>query len=867
MRLAINWPTELITLILSPAILYAFVRIRVLIKRVFGYAVDWAYWLIARVALRSFASRFSMRYYVRVRLGDNSTRYLQVPGRRDVPLDVDKVFVPLRLEQGAGGAPVSTDSDITLIGNRLLIVGDPGSGKSSLMKRIFRQTCREASIDPAHSLLPVQLELRRLDPPGELGGEKTVGAWLLSQLRRTVATVQGYEMGQLFDLCKATTGLLVLLDGLDEVSAEKYSLIVRGLQEASQLLAAAGQKNVVIVTMRVQFHQRVRDDLIGDYPQTLYIRPFSPNEIYTFLMRWPFQGDHEKSISRIYADLTDRPTLREMCSNPLVLAMYVASDQASREVNVPDTRTEFYRTVVNELLVMRRRRQEITTGRLSGLREQREAILGELAFNNLISEDEPANSLSWGKAIASGMRMWRCGRMEAERRFRELAVETGIIAEERPGETFRFIHLTFCEFLAAIECAGGQEGSWRKLIDEHRRFAESGDRALRSRLIEVIPFAHALIPPRDRSAAISDVADLHDRQVLGRCFLETQLYDDETWPIYLSEEADHLAREAGTRSDEDWLSRLHLFSVVIRDAKSWFVHVARRPPDEEMDLILTRIVQHNRSALFEVFSSYASQDAAAAFRLADAVGVNMLEEYPEALLQSCQERPFLALAMEHSSNDLQHREMWTQLLSEAALRFRSVAQRLATAPVPGETQYTYDGYRALPRVASKISRRSYYRWCLGMALSNRAHIRSDFQALKAFSDLSPSLWKSRWVIVCGATLISALALLAILELVTIAFNPPSNGTGVVNDVLGAILLIFLAQVIWTFYILSRYVPSIYDAIANIASRDQQTLLGRKPWPTQVFIPLLTRSESAVLIRLRAIRTIGEQARNGASPES
>jgi hypothetical protein len=723
-------------------------------------------------------------------------------------------------------------------------------------------------MDPAHALLPVQLELRRLDPPSEFSGEQTAGTWLLSQLRRTVATVQGYEMGQLFDLCKTTTGLLVLLDGLDEVSAEKYSLIVRGLREASQLLAAAGQKNVIIVTMRVQFHQRVRDDLVGDYPQTLYIRPFNPNEIYTFLMRWPFQKeDHEKSISRIYADLTDRPTLREMCSNPLVLAMYVASDQASQEMNAPDTRTEFYRTVVNELLVMRRRRQEVTTGRLSGLREQREAILGELAFNNLTSDDEPANSLSWDKAIAACRRMWRCNRMEAERRFRELAVETGIIAEERPGETFRFIHLTFCEFLAAIECAGGREGSWRKLIDEHRRFAKSSDRALRSRLIEVIPFAHALIPPRDRPEAISDVAGLHDRQVLGRCFLETQLYDDGTWPIYLSEEADYLARESGTRSNEDWLSRLHLFSVVIRDAKSWFVHVARRPPGEELDMILTRIVQHSRSALLEVFSSYASQDAAAAFRLADAVGVNMLEEYPEVLLRSCQERPFLALAMEHGSDDLRHREMWTQLLSEAALRFRNVAQRLATAPTPVDGHYRDEGHTALPRAASKISRRSYYRWCLGMALSNKADIRSDFQALKAVSNLSSSFWKSRWVIICEATLISIFALFAIVELITVPINPPANGKGVANEIVGGIAGIFLLAVVWNFIILDRYIPSIYDAIVNIASRDQQALLGRKPWPMQIFIPLLARSESAVLIRLRGIRAVGEQARSGASPES
>jgi hypothetical protein len=41
----------------------------------------------------------------------------------------------------------------------------------------------------------------------------------------------------------------------------------------------------------------------------------------------PTAGNKMDQVLKIYTDLTDRPTLRELCTNPLVLSMYVAQDQ------------------------------------------------------------------------------------------------------------------------------------------------------------------------------------------------------------------------------------------------------------------------------------------------------------------------------------------------------------------------------------------------------------------------------------------------------------------------------------------------------------------------------------------------------------
>ena len=658
-------------------------------------------------------------------------------------MDVDQVFVPMTIEYG--NHPPESYKNLELLdeSNRLIVVGDPGSGKSSLIKYLFRESCRAAEREPAKARLPIQIELRKIRVIEERDEQKAA-QWLMGELRRQVAAVEGYDMGQLFDSCLTSNGLLLLLDGLDEVAGDDFPAMSAALQGMSKLLAAKSEHNAIVLTMRIQYHQQIQDELVGDYPQVAYLRPFKPNEIYTFLTRWPFKENAEKNITRVYADLTDRPTLRAMCSNPLVLAMYVANDQTLAPGEVPESRTEFYRSVVDELLVLRRRRQDIVRGPSRALREQREEILGELAYQNLINVAQPANSLAWADALHTAMRIWQVNETEAESRFRTLENETGIIAEERLSETFQFIHLTFCEFLSAVECASDQK-RWKHLLETHRSFAVSSEISLASRLIEVIPFALALMPRMERPTALSEIAKLGDREVLGRCFLETQLYDREEWPNYVSAETKYLTMEGGSRRDEKWLRRLHLFSVVLRDARSWMDQVAGRLVGPELDGILPSIIGSNREALEEIFSLYASQDAPAAFRLAESVGVDMLKDYRGILVSSCQEPPFLALAMERAWLESVSRNTWLIILTEAALRYGNVAHRLEESQVSNSIPNAGTPVRKSAYV-DQLKARSCYRECLEFALSRPAtDLRSDFGAVAILSDL-PTPTRFQWFI-------------------------------------------------------------------------------------------------------------------------
>src|SRR5207247_514209 len=96
----------------------------------------------------------------------------------------------------------------------------------------------------------------------------------------------------------------------------------------------------------------------------------------------------------------DRPTLREMCSNPLVLSMYVAEDLASGGILSPTSRTDFYKKVTDELMFNRRLVQKNNTEPLHNtLKEQRERILGRIAYDHIMDINQPGNNLSWKNAI------------------------------------------------------------------------------------------------------------------------------------------------------------------------------------------------------------------------------------------------------------------------------------------------------------------------------------------------------------------------------------------------------------------------------------------------------------------------------------
>ena len=683
----IDIKTAVIMLLICPVLYFLLRKMAKFLKANLGRALDAILWAIGRIFQRSMARRVDLRRYCRIQLAKASYRYLNVPGRQSVPLETDQIFVPLAFEAVTG--ELRTAENLLDLGNRLRIVGDPGSGKTSLTKKMFREACSSGiSAYGAKPRLPIAIELKSFVPPRNLTSETALSKWAIGKLKGLVTEVHGFSMEELFDSYVSEYGLDVFLDGLDEVASDSYSRTATAINGLSRLLANLSVANRIFLTMRVQFHQQVHAHFDDEFPPVVQIRPFTPGDIYAFLTRWPFPREAGANITRIFGDLTDRPTVREMCTNPLVLAMYVANDQSSDTVSgSADTRTAFYNHVVEELLVTRRSRQLGITAR-TALLEQRESILGHLAVENLSNPNVATNVIDWDRALDITMSTYNTTRDAAVTRLQELQTDTGIISEERPRETLRFIHLTFCEYLAAKEYAQGKKAGWKEVIQLHSAFADSPHPQVRTRLIEVIPFTLGLLVRSERAEALNDVVDLKDQLILGRCLLETQLYDHDAWQVYWETESNYLVDIKAGDVDQissEWLNRLHLFNVVLSDQAQWAAIYGRTVPVSLGD-VFGKIVKADRERLTQVFTSYASRDPAAAFRLAEATGFNLITGQRWLVVENLANPPFLDIAIERAQRQSADIVDWALALSEGSIISFLVAIKLnGIAPGPAVT--------------------------------------------------------------------------------------------------------------------------------------------------------------------------------------
>lgn len=667
-------PSVILTALLCPLVLYLSNLVLKHLKMWAGYVLEGVLYWLTRSVKHSFAGALTLRHYCRLQLS-GSSRYLHVPSLLDVKLPIDRVYVTLTLESQGGEKTSYSHSDILTAGNRIRVVGDPGSGKSSLIKRLFRDACENGIRAPRRSRLPVLLELKNLNiPEGML--EDELGRWLYDKLRASTMEGAAYRMGECYDGYAETSGILVLLDGLDEVSTTDYQRVQIAILQLSRRLGQIGDHNSIILTMRTQFHQQIKDDFRDDFGSALFLNPFNPSDIYKFLSRWPFSESVDRHVTRIYKELTDRPTLREMCSNPLVLSMYVADDQSSSHTVAPDSRTGFYTKVTEELIIRRRLKQTGQAPAATTLREQRFRILGSLAYEHILDPNQPANSLLWPEAIRIVRQVLKCTDAEAELTFRELAKETGLISEERPGQSLRFIHLTFCEFLAANESVQGRADGWEILVETHRSFQQGRQPQLRARLSEVIPFACGLLPSYRRDDALSDVNGLGDSRLTALSFLETKLYDHPSWPSFVRSEKAGLLETPESHWDEQWLRRLHLYSVIVRDARHSSRYLPVAGGTEDLAEFFKRLIEKQKDSMYPVLSAYADQDAAAAFRLAEVCNLSLAQDFPQIVITKCDQLPFFSMVKEQILSEPQQVELWATLLSEAALRSPVVAMWL-----------------------------------------------------------------------------------------------------------------------------------------------------------------------------------------------
>ncbi|HEY1756536.1 MAG TPA: SUMF1/EgtB/PvdO family nonheme iron enzyme [Bryobacteraceae bacterium] len=391
---------------------------------------------------------------------------------------IDELYTPLttvlardpRGEEGEGAVPERMERSPVPLQEalkepRLLLVGDPGAGKTTFLRRIAFEAC--------HTLLGKET-LRRVEPmlagpplfPVLIRAESLAKALTAGDNPERLFHFLGMEypgMGADHFREMFRKGCLLLLDGLDEVAVEAQR------DRAVELLKCAAH-----ACPQVQIVATSRPGAFGGVTSipgfdAVHIAPLDRPAIAVFIEKWghavhPGDLAAAAELSRtLLGEVNAKKEIRALAANPVMLTALACLHFT--HATLPEQRSELYWSVLEWLAKARAAK----TGRDYNILL---ALLRKLAFAMHAAAPAKRTEIERDEAITvlapefQEERVAARQRAAAERFLLEEEVNSGIIVSH--GDRVRFWHLTFQEALAADALTYDPEERQRLLFDEDR---------------------------------------------------------------------------------------------------------------------------------------------------------------------------------------------------------------------------------------------------------------------------------------------------------------------------------------------------------------------------------------------------------------
>jgi hypothetical protein len=449
------------------------------------------------VALEPNADPAKYLDYLREQTGWIDIRGLQVGTGKAYRFPIEDLYIPLTSARSAEAAGEVAEREpmeleFALSRRRLVIVGDPGSGKTTFLRRVAFALCATADTpaapdDAATGFLPRLTEVFHGAAPAVPGppfplliriadlaehiricrqapsqGAPTTEespAWLVHFLKTKSEDFHWDLDAGFFERKLSDGSAILLLDGLDETprTTDRES-IARLFEHATQ---AYRQCRFVVTTRPLAYTGRSVLAKFG----TAQIEPLGREAIRKFLEHW-CRGLFPESartadlhLAELAEALRSRAEIRRMARNPVMLTALAVVHWNERRL--PEQRADLYESVLNWLARSREKREG---------REPAERCLAVLQQLALAMQKQPEGRvLQVSKGRAADMLAPQFDAVPKSRRHRmaqefveQEEVDSGIVVSR--GSETRFWHLTFQEYLAARAIAGLAEKVQQDLL-------------------------------------------------------------------------------------------------------------------------------------------------------------------------------------------------------------------------------------------------------------------------------------------------------------------------------------------------------------------------------------------------------------------
>jgi hypothetical protein len=362
-------------------------------------------------------------------------RRLRQEGQIENANDDDEIA---RLLEGYQSSPISPVLDVLKRDRLVVVLGDPGSGKTSLLKFLVMRWVNQVPETKGRKLLPVWIDLK------EYAQERDG----LLKYCQSGCTAYGLNASEVEKRLKTGEAALYV-DGLDEI----FDGLIRGsVIEEITVFAARYSQAPVVVTSRIVGYEAERLRNAGFTHATL--EDFDDKQVSEFLHKWYVTAEDDakeraRLTGRLERTLKESRAVRELAGNPLLLTMMAI---LNRNQDLPRDRVELYAQASRVLLHEWDASRALPVDTFA--RQEKEELLRELAGTMQQSEGGLAGNLIERTRLIDLFRTFLKGlgvpdpHGKATSLVRQLT-ERNFILCFAGADRFSFVHRTFLEYFCA----------------------------------------------------------------------------------------------------------------------------------------------------------------------------------------------------------------------------------------------------------------------------------------------------------------------------------------------------------------------------------------------------------------------------------